>query len=412
MREGLLVSHEEIDPAPWASQGAAAVIRPALVPFISYPYEWCFGQLKDAALATLEIQRIALEHDQWLKDASAYNIQWSAGKPVLIDTLSFEKYEEGAPWPAYRQFCEHFLAPLVAMSMVDIRLGRLMRDYIDGIPLDLAAHLAPGKTKFSPGLAIHLHAHAKAQVANANRAAAPASGPRVGKNAMLGLIDSLRGTIEKLEWKPEGTVWADYYSDTNYSGAAFDEKHRKVAEFIDAIDPKPASLWDLGANTGEFSKLAVERGIYTIAWDIDPGAVERNYRTNRTLPNLLPLMQDLTNPSPGIGWANRERDGLVERGPAGAIMALALIHHLAIGNNVPLPQVAEFFASLSQWAIVEFVPKSDSQVQRLLATRKDIYDDYDQAGFESAFSTPFDIVRKSPIGGSERSLYLLRRKRA
>jgi hypothetical protein len=355
----------------------------------------------------LEIQTRALGHDLWLKDASAYNIQRCRGRTILIDTLSFETYEEGSPWPAYRQFCEHFLAPLVLMSLVDIRLGRLQREFIDGIPLDLAASLAPGKTKLSPGLAIHLHVHAKAQVSQANRGGTGAGG-RVSKNALLGMVDSLRSTIERLDWKPEGTTWADYYSDTNYSSPAFSEKRRVVGEMLDAISPTPTSVWDLGANTGEFSQLAAERGIATLAWDIDPGAVERSYRTHRDDERLYPLLQDLTSPSPGLGWANRERDALSARGPAGAVMALALIHHLAIGNNVPLEQVAAYFAQLAPWAIVEFVPKSDSQVQRLLATRKDVYDGYSQEGFEAAVAPHFDIVRQAPIPGAQRTLYLLK----
>lgn len=412
--EKLLVEHEELEPIPpsAAARGAAAVLKPERVEFISYPYEWCFGQLKDAALATLRIQRLALDKGMWLKDASAYNIQFHKGHPVLIDTLSFEIYEEGAPWPAYRQFCEHFLAPLVLMSSVDIRLARLLRDYIDGIPLDLAAHLVPGMTKFNPGLAIHLHAHAKAQATHANSGKSTATAGKVSKNGMIGIIDSLKGVIEKLEWKPEGTVWGDYYSETNYSDAAFKEKRRLVGEFLDAIAPRPFSVWDLGGNTGEFSSLAGEREILALSWDIDPAAVEKNYRTRRNDPYMLPLLQDLTNPSPGIGWAGKERESLTQRGPAGAMMALALVHHLAIGNNVPLGEVSAYFAEIAPWAIVEFVPKADSQVQRLLATRKDIYDGYTPEGFEAAFANQWETVRKALISGSERSLYLFRRRAA
>ncbi len=410
---GLLVPHDELDAAPWAHQGAAAVIRPERLSFISYPYEWCFSQLKDAALATLEIQRRALAHGMGLKDASAYNIQFSRGRPILLDTLSFETYAEGAPWVAYRQFCEHFLAPLVLMSTVDIRLGRLQREYLDGIPLDLAAELAPGKTKFSPGLAIHLHAHAGAQVKEmrAARTERPTRPPKgaVPKNALLGMLDSLKGAVERLDWKPEGTVWADYYDATNYSEAAFARKKAAVGEMLDRIAPRPTQVWDLGANTGEFSVLSADRGISCIAWDVDPGAVERSYRQHRERPIILPLLQDLTNPSPGIGWANHERDSLAARGPADALMALALVHHLAIGNNVSLTEVARYFAKLAEWLIVEFVPKSDSQVQRLLATRKDIYDGYTQAGFEAAFSEKFKMIERKSIEGSERTLYLYRR---
>ena len=143
---GLLIRHEEVDEAPADPSVAAVVIRPERVPFISYPYEWCPGQLRAGAIATLEAQKVALEHGMTLRDASAYNIQFVGGRPVLIDTLSFEPAVEGRPWVAYRQFCQHFLAPLALTSQVDVRLNQLSRVHIDGIPLDLAAALLPGST--------------------------------------------------------------------------------------------------------------------------------------------------------------------------------------------------------------------------------------------------------------------------
>jgi len=402
----LIVEHEEVDPAPWADGGAAAILKPKPLSMIAYPYEWCFGQLKDAALATLDIQRRALDKGMWLKDASAYNIQFVGDRPVLIDTLSFDPYVEGEPWPAYRQFCEHFLSPLALMSWVDIRLGRLQREYIDGVPLDLCSNLLPGRSKLNPGLAIHVHAHAKAQSSQGERKATG----KVAKNGLLGMLDSLRSTIQHLEWKPEGTVWANYYNETNYTDSAFAEKKRLVGSMLDAVSPVDGAIWDLGANTGEFSVLVAERGIDCVSWDIDPAAVERNYRTHRLGSKLLPLLQDLTNPSSGTGWANRERDSLAARGPAAGLLALALVHHLAIGNNVPLKDVADYFASLAEWAIVEFVPKSDSQTQRLLASRKDIYANYTPEGFEAAFAGRFEMHRKEAIVGTERTLYLLKRR--
>jgi hypothetical protein len=394
---GLLIPHEEVEPG--------LTLAPEVVRTISFPYEWCFSQLKDAALTTLEIHRLALSSDLALKDASAYNIQFHHGRPTLIDTLSFEPYTEGKPWRAYRQFCEHFLAPLALMALVDARLNRLLQLYIDGIPLDLAARLLPGKTVLSPGLSMHIHLHAKAQKAGGSSSRSQGV---FGRTAMLGLIDSLRGTVEKLTWNPKGTIWADYYENTNYDAQASEQKHMLVSRFLERCEP--TCVWDLGANTGEFSRLASERGIHTVAWDFDVAAVEKNYLQHHRDVNLLPLIVDLTNPSPGIGWANEERDSFIKRCDADLVMALALIHHLAIGNNVPLGSLATFFASLSPWTILEFVPKTDSQVQRLLASRDDIYTDYSAEGFERAFGETHIITEKAAIPGSERTLYLLRRK--
>ena len=408
---GLMISHAEQSVESGLTPDAYRVLRPERVPFLSYPYEWCFSQLKDAALATLQIQKEALRFGMTLKDASAYNMQFQAGKPTLIDTLSFEKVQEGSPWVAYGQFCRHCLAPLALMSRTDVRLQQLLRIHMDGIPLDLASRLLPRSTWLQPGLLTHIHLHGAAQRRYEGETVRRSGGEgQMSRTALLGLIDSLEGAVRRQTWQPSGTTWAEYYSRTNYSEEAMGGKRRLVAELLDAMAPQPRTAWDLGANTGLFSRVASERGIQTISLDIDPAAVEKNYlecRANNET-HLLPLLGDLTNPSPDLGWALRERRSLTDRAPADLLLALALIHHLAIGNNVPLDRVAQFFRSLGEWLIIEFVPKSDSQVQRLLATREDIFPDYSASGFETAFGSCFDVVRALPVPDSERTLYLMR----
>lgn len=410
---GLLVEHEELPGEAGLDARAYRVLVPSLVPFVSHPYEWSFGQLKAAALLTLTIQKLALEHGMSLKDASAYNVQWVGCRPLFIDTLSFERYAEGKPWVAYRQFCQHFLAPLALMARTDVRLGQFLRLYPDGIPLDLAARLLPGRTRLSPGLLLHIHLHSASQKRYAD-AKAPAArrSAAVSKTAMLGLLDSLEGAVRAQEWRPAGTTWADYYDHTNYTDAALDGKRQIVLEMLKRVSPSPHMVWDLGANTGYFSRAAASLGAYTVAWDVDPAAVERNYRLGARdgEERVLPLVTDLTNPSPDQGWALEERASLVRRGPADVVLALALLHHLAIGSNVPLAWVARFLARLAHWAIVEFVPKEDSQVQRMLATREDIFTDYDVAGFERAISCIWEIAASEPVPESRRVLYLLRRR--
>ncbi len=414
--DGLLVEHEETDAAPAQPDIAYKIIVPKRVPFISYPYEWPFSAFKAAALATLEIQQKALEFGMTLKDASAYNIQFVDAKPVLLDTLSFEGYREGEPWVAYRQFCQHFLAPLVLMALKDVRLGQLLRVFIDGIPLDLASGMLARRTRFSFGIGLHIHMHAKSQARHADDAVKKLSqrtAPKgkMSKRALLGLIDSLRSLVGKLSLKPADTEWGEYYDGTNYSEDSMKTKYRIVEELLEKSQPL-RNVWDLGANTGFFSRIASDRGIPTVAFDIDPAAVEKNYLAcvAEGEHNLLPLVLDLANPSPSLGWHNQERDSLIERGPADAVLALALIHHLAISNNVPLPMLADFFASVCHSLIIEFVPKSDSQVQRLLATREDIFPDYTESGFETAFKRRFNIDGARPVAGTERTLYLMKRK--
>ena len=405
-----LVKHEEVPVAGAARPGAYRLLRPERIPFVSYPFEWSFSQLRDAALLTIDVQRLALEHGMCLKDASAYNVQFLRGRPILIDTLSFEAYEEGAPWVAYRQFCQHFLAPLALMAKCDVRLGQLFRVFIDGVPLELASRLMPRTTWLKPALAMHLHLHARAQRRFSNSLTpAPRPAP-IRRASLLALLGHLKSAVEALRWSAAGTEWADYYSETNYSDDAASEKQRLVDRMLQSV--APASVWDLGANTGRFSHLASSRGILTMAFDVDPAAVDRNYRECVANGNQfeLPLVLDLTNPSPGFGWAGSERMSLESRGPADLIMALALVHHLAIANNVPLEKIAAFLARNASHLIIEFVPKSDSQVRRLLASRADVFGDYTPDGFEAAFSRHFSIEASEPIRGSERVLYLMRRR--
>lgn len=407
---GLLIPHTEGDAPPADVSLSFKVIQPEHVPFISYPYEWSFGQLKDAALATLAIQKRALKAGMTLKDASAYNIQFLRGKPTLIDTLSFEIYQPGKPWDAYRQFCQHFLAPLALMALVDSRLSGLLRVHIDGIPLDLASRLLPTRSHFDFALQAHIHIHSSAQTRYADADVKSTAARGVSQNALTGLLDSLEKAVQKLNWKPAGTEWGDYYANTNYSDSAFEHKKEIISGWLN--ENKPASIWDLGANNGQFSRLASERGIPTIAWDIDPSAVEQNYRGMKVAKeqNILPLLLDLTNPSPALGFANAERESLAQRGPVDMVFALALIHHLAISNNVPLPRLADFFADICRWLVVEWVPKPDSQVQKLLRSRKDIFEGYTREGFESAFGGRFHLRAAVDVRESERRLYLLERR--
>lgn len=408
---GLMIRHEELGTDLSRTDDAYKILKPEPIPFISYPYEWCFSQLKDAALVTLQLQKTALDFGMTLKDASAYNVQFLKGKPVLIDTLSFEKYREGQAWAAYRQFCQHFLAPLALMSLTDIRLSQLLRTYIDGVPLDLASKLLPSRTRLTFSLLSHIHLHARSQRHFAERPV-DVRRRRMSRASFLGLIDNLESAIKKLKWQPHGTDWAHYYDDTAYSEEALQQKQQLVAQFLDQLNP--SVVWDLGANVGLFSRLASDKGILTISFDMDPACVERNYleAVKNQEPNILPLLLDLTNPSPDIGWANQERMSLLQRGPADTVLCLALIHHLAISNNLPFGMIAEFLNTICDSLIIEFVPKGDPQVQRLLATREDIFTEYTQHSFEDAFEQYFTMRTSSAICDTERTLYLMSKRPA
>ena len=403
------------EPAPLElAQGpdAHAVIRPERIEFISHPFEWTFGELRDAALLTLDAQLEALAAGWQLKDASAYNVQFRDARPILIDSLSFEPHEDGTPWVAYRQFCEHFLAPLALIAKRDVRLASLLRADPDGVPLDLARKLLPWRTRLDFGLLSHLHLHARAQrrYAGIEDEGQAARGARISRSRLDGLIRNLRGTVAKLRWEPAGTEWSDYADHTSYGDTATAAKARLVDAFVRVAEG--SRLWDLGANTGRYSRIAADAGKRVLAFDIDPAAAERNYRGIRSegRSDILPLILDVANPSPGIGWASRERRSLMERADPDIVLALALVHHLAISRNVPLPMVLGLFADLAPAAVVEFVPKEDPMVRHLLASRRDVFPDYTLDGFRTAARERFEIAEEQPIEDSLRVLFLLRRR--
>jgi ribosomal protein L11 methylase PrmA len=413
IQKNLLIAHDEIAENNFSvDENCYKIIKPEQIPYISYPYEWSYSQLKDAALCTMQIQELAVAHGMVLKDASAYNIQFLNGRSVFIDTLSFEFYEEGKPWIAYKQFCQHFIGPLSLMAYTDERLSQLFRIYMDGPPLDMVSTLLPAKTWFKYSLLTHVHLHARTQRHYANVAGESERdvvARPISKLAFQALMSSIENCVKGLHWKMSETEWGDYYAATNYQSEAMQHKEILVAEFLQRIPEKTTLLHDLGANDGHFSRIAAAQGYIVMAQDIDPVAVEKNYlfEKKQNEHNILPLIQDLTNPSGGIGWALTERDSFIERCKDSTILALALIHHLALSNNVPLEKLADFFSSLAKYLIIEFVPKEDSQVKRLLTTREDIFPHYHIQGFEQAFSGYFKIVSKEDIRDSHRTLYLL-----
>jgi hypothetical protein len=403
----LLIPHEEVPPLTDETD-LYKTISPENVRMISYPWEWSFSQLKDAALCTLRIQKAALEYGMTLKDANAFNIQFHNGRPVLIDTLSFEKLQPDTPWIAYREFCEHFYAPLILMSSRDVRLVHLFRTYIKGIPLDLAVKLIPWYRKLDLNIRIHIIGHAQVQKKYENRGTETKQKViRYSKQAFQGLVLVLMEAIKKLRLPRFNSEWDSYYRPDVHEAEYQSDKKSKVMNFLDSVNP--GTLWDVGANDGTFTRLAVGKGISCTAFDIDPNCVERNYLVNKKEKGslMLPLLMDLTNPSPGLGWAHSERAPLSGRSHPDVLMALALIHHLAISNNVPLDGIASWFSGLSKKLIIEFVPKNDPKVQILLTSRKDIFLDYTEEKFEETFKRYYRILGKENLLNSSRVLYLM-----
>lgn len=376
-KEGLLVRHTERPPLP----GSWKTLEVERIPFISYPYEWSFSQLKQAALLTLQLQKRALEEGFILKDATAYNVQFVGSRPVFIDLLSFEKHDGKSAWQAYGQFCRHFVAPLALIAKTDWRCGLLSRQWIDGVPLELACRLLPWHARLSPGLYLHLYLHAGMQkkYEDGRKAAAKVRSATMGRRQLLDLADSLERCVAGLSAPEQNTEWGEYYTDTNYTPAGAEEKSR-IVERVAAEHGGELAV-DLGANTGVFSRMLCGHFKTVLAPDMDPRAVEKHAVSLAASGNaaILPLVLDLSSPSPDSGWACRERRSFMARCDADMVTALALCHHLVMGAGIPLPHVASFMASLVRpggIVLFEFVPREDSQVQRLLAARDDIFASY------------------------------------
>ena len=288
----------------------------------------------------------------------------------------------------------------------------MLRDFIDGIPLDFAAELLPTRTWLRLGIAAHIQLHARAQHRYADQAVEADKG--AGDVAERGSRPSWPASVDGQapRWRPAGTEWADYADNTNYDEAATNAKAALVERFLGNRGPE--RVWDLGANTGRYSRIAADGGAWVLAPDSDPAAAERHYRSleNGRPASVMPLVIDLANPSPGLGWNGLERASILARANADVSMALALVHHLAIGRNIPLPDVAQLMARLSSELIIEWVPKEDSQVRRLLASRRDVFADYTEAGFRAAFEPRFELVEEAPIPGTVRILMRYRRREA
>jgi len=353
---------------------------------------------------------VALTAGMTLKDASAFNIAFEGARPVMIDVLSFERREPDAPWVAYRQFCQHFLAPLALMATRDVRLGLLSREFIDGVPLDLAGRLLPGTSRLNMGLGMHIHMHSRGQSKPGEAGPSSAPAAKVSTGRLEALIDSLRRSIEGLRWEPPKSGWSAYGETTSYTAQGAESKRVLVERLLAATSGEV--VWDLGANTGAFSFLAADAGRRVVALDYEYGAVELLHRDLRKRPgvSVLPLVMDLANPSPALGWAHGERRSLADRANADVLIALALVHHLAIGNNVPLGQISSFLARLGKQLIIEFVPKADPRVQQMLAARKDIFSEYSLDGMKAAFDADWQVAEEVQIEDSQRTLLRLERR--
>lgn len=408
--DGHLLAEEEVAGHELGNVAKAAsiVLEHPRLPFISYPYEWSFPALKAAALLQLEIYQRALEHDVTLSDAAAFNIQFQGARPVFIDHLSFKPYKPGEFWLAHRQFCQQFLNPLVLRASLGVPHNAWYRGSLEGIETVQLAQLLPLPKKLSWNVLTHivLQAHFQQNSADTGKAKAAESKRQLPKQSFENMLRSLHAWISKLHPADTGkSVWQDYSQEHSYQNDEFRAKLNFVNDFVQ--ETKPDMLWDIGCNTGEFSEAALKSGAkVVVGFDADQGALEKAFaRAHEKDLNLLPLYMDLLNPSPDQGWDQQERAGLQRRSQSDAIIALAVIHHMAISGNIPLAQAVRWLVGLAPSGVIEFVPKSDPMVQALLALREDIFADYSEDTFSAALQSVARITLSETISATGRKLF-------
>jgi SAM-dependent methyltransferase len=392
---------------------AAAVLRHERIPFVSYPYEWSFSMLKDAALLQLDLLQSAVEHQLMLKDATPYNVQYLGARPVFIDVGSFERLHEEELWVGYRQFCMLYLFPLLLQAHKGMDFHPLLRGSVDGIDAGQVRALMSSRDRLRRGYFTHVVLQARLErragtAGGQGRINAALKRPGLGTQLIATNVRKMHRLVSRLQWTPVSGTWLGYAAHNTYSE---DDNARKDT-FVRTVsaDLRPQLVWDLGCNTGRHSRIASESAEYVVAMDADPGPIELLYRSLREEgeTKILPLTVNLTDPSPGLGWRGRERKPLLDRGRPDLVLALAVLHHLVIGGNVPMAEVVDWLADLGAALVVEFPTREDPMVQALLARKpRTPHADYDRANFEHCLASAFDVRRSEELASGTRVLYFV-----
>jgi hypothetical protein len=418
--DGSLIGTEEVGPAALGDaaadilpEGTETVLRHERVPFVSYPYEWSFGMLRDAALLQLDLELASLDEGLTLKDATPYNVQFRGSAPVFIDVGSFERLREGEAWAGYRQFCMLFLYPLLFQAYKEIPFQPWLRGAIDGITPTEAANVFSLRDRFRRGVLMHVALHARLERRYEDREGGDVKEELKKANFKTELIKAnvqrLRKLVSKLSWKAGDTAWTNYRQDCTYTDA---DAEQKAAFVRDAVaSAQPGLTWDMGCNDGAYSRIAAEHSEYVVAFDYDQATVDALYRALRADDErrILPLVANLADPSPGLGWRGLERRPLEERGKPDLVLALALIHHVSITANVPIAEFLDWLRELDATLVIEFPTREDPMVKRLLSGKREGSNaDYELETFERLLAERFDVERSESLPSGVRNLYLAR----
>jgi hypothetical protein len=390
-----------------ATLGWAAVLEHERVPFVSYPFEWSFGMLRDAALLHLEVLLDALTGGMTTKDGSAYNVQWRGTSPVFIDVSSISP-SSGGPWEGYRQFCETFLNPLLVQACRGVDFQPWLRGRLEGMPTSHTRRLLSGRDMARKGVLKHVVLHDVLQrrsTSGAQAAKHSLSAAGFGVGLTRAVVSDLIRVVRALDWRPGPSSWSRYADQRPYNQNDLDEKKKFVQKAMG--DAAPRLVWDLGCNDGTFSRAAAPYADYVVAMDADHPTVQQLYRSLRKTRErkILPLVVDVADPSPPLGWRGQERRTLTDRGRPDVVLCLALVHHLSITANIPLDEIVSWLHSLQARVVVEFVDRTDPMVQRLLADKAIRHDDYTAAGFEDLLARRFAFRQRVELSTGNRRLY-------
>ena len=413
VEEGLIVRTRRVYAAELASTDAppgdwAGILRHETVPYVSYPYEWSFRMLQDAALLQLRLISESLAEGMILKDATPYNVQWNGVRPVFIDIPSFEPLPPGGAWTGYRQFCSLYLYPLMLQAYRNLPFQHWLRGSLDGISPWECRDVLSGRDLFRSGVLLHVWLQSRFQEKYGARRESTAQllkDAGFNRRAILSNVSRLTRLVSRLRWTPPASQWTGYAGDNTYSKPDQEAKREFVRWVVGRKRWK--TTWDLGANTGDYSRLAAAGSDTVLALERDSAAVDLLYRTlRREGPgNILPLVVNLADPSPSLGWRCRERTSLTERGSPELVLCLALIHHMVIAANIPLAEFVEWLSGLGGSLVIEFVRRDDPMVRMLLRNKEDQYNDYRMESFEECLGKYFRVHRRQELPSGSRVLY-------
>jgi SAM-dependent methyltransferase len=415
LREGRVVGTERTNSLDLQSleiDNSEGLLVHERIPFVSYPYEWTFHMLKEAALLHLDLIREALEEGAITKDGSPFNVQWRGTQPTFIDVSSFEPLDEGSPWAGYRQFCELFLFPLMLQAYKGVAFQPWLRGSVDGVPAQDLHSLMSWTDYFRKGVLTHVVLHSKLQSRYQHSTEDAGSNLKAAgfrKEMIISNVERLSRLVRRLEPSPPKSGWSEYRERAHYSAEDLAAKDSFVKRAAASAEPSRL-VWDLGCNDGRYSRLVAGEAEYVVAIDADPDVVDRLFEELRAESNqrIHPLCINLADPTPAIGWRNRERKTLEERGRPDLVLCLALVHHLTITHNVPLSEVVNWISSLDARAVVEFPHREDPMVQDLLRRKPpDIHDDYQADNFRRLLEEQFFVESTEALPSGTRTLFQL-----